>query len=113
MRIKNVTDPVYAPNSKGGPQADPERYPEQAVWSANGEFIRAAYTKRMDDDDWGQPGALVREVMNDAQRDRLVSNVVGHLKNGVTEPVLERALEYWRNIDKETGDRIAEGVKGS
>ena len=25
MRIKNVTDPVYAPNSYGGPQADPAR----------------------------------------------------------------------------------------
>ncbi|HSO19405.1 MAG TPA: catalase-related domain-containing protein [Desulfosarcina sp.] len=49
--------------------------------------------------------------MDDAQRDRLVSNVVGHLKNGVTGPVLERALEYWRNIDKATGDRIAKGVK--
>jgi catalase len=49
--------------------------------------------------------------MDDAQRDRLVSNVVGHLKNGVTEPVLDRALEYWRSIDKEIGDRIAKGVK--
>ena len=46
------------------------------------------------------------------QRDRLVSNVVGHLKNGVSEPVLQRAFEYWRNIDKEIGDRIAKGVKG-
>jgi catalase len=51
--------------------------------------------------------------MDDAARDRLVSNVVGHLKDGVTEPVLERAFEYWRNIDKTIGDRIAEGVKGS
>ena len=50
--------------------------------------------------------------MNDDERDRLVSNVVGSLKGGVTEPVLERALEYWRNIDKEVGDRIAKGVKG-
>ena len=50
--------------------------------------------------------------MDDAQRDRLVSNVVGHLKQGVTEPVLERAFEYWRHIDKEVGDRIAKGVKG-
>jgi catalase len=113
MRIMNVSDPVYAPNSKGGPKADTERYPEQAIWSASGEFIRAAYTLRKDDDDWGQPGTLVREVMDDAQRNRLVSNVVGHLKNGVTEPVLERALEYWRNIDKEVGERIAKGVKGS
>jgi catalase len=50
--------------------------------------------------------------MDDAPRHRLVSNVVGHLKKGVTEPGLQRAFEYWRNIDKEIGDRIAKGVKG-
>ncbi|MCF8036777.1 MAG: catalase, partial [Desulfobacteraceae bacterium] len=110
MRFENVSDPVYAPNSKGGPQADAKRYPEDAVWSASGDFIRAAYTLRKDDDDFSQPGKLVREVMDDAARDRLVSNVVGHLKNGVSEPVLKRALEYWRNIDQEIGDRIAKGV---
>jgi len=112
MRIENVSDPVYAPNSKGGPQADGKRYPQVAVWNASGEFIRAAYTLREDDDDWGQAGTSVRKVMDDAQRDRLVSNVVGHLKKGVSEPVLQRAFEYWRNIDKEIGDRIAKGVKG-
>jgi catalase len=37
---------------------------------------------------------------------------VGHLSKGVSEPVLERALGYWRNIDKGVGDRIADGVKG-
>ena len=111
MRIMNVSDPVYAPNSKGGPEADPERYPEDTVWSASGEFIRSAYTKRRDDDDFVQPGNLVRNVMDDAQRDRLVTNVVGHLKNGVTEPVLQRAFEYWRNIDKDIGDRIEKGVR--
>jgi len=110
MRIDNVSDPVYAPNSKGGFKADPERYPEDAVWRADGEFVRAAYTKRKDDDDFGQAGTLVRQVMDDAQRDRLVATVVGHLKNGVSEPVLERAIEYWRNIDKEVGDRIAKRV---
>jgi catalase len=56
---------------------------------------------------------LVRKVMNDAQRNRLVSNVVGHIKNGVSEPVLGRTPQYWRNIDKEIRDRIAKGVKGS
>jgi catalase len=50
--------------------------------------------------------------MDDEQRDRLVSNVVGHLSDGVSAPVLERAFEYWRNIDKETGDLIAKGVNG-
>jgi catalase len=72
--------------------------------------VRSAYTLRADDD-WGQAGTLVREVMNDAERDRLVSNVVGHLLDGVSEPVLERAFDYWRNIDRDLGDRIEKGVR--
>jgi catalase len=28
----------------------------------------------------------------------------------VSEPVLARAFEYWRNIDQAVGDRIAEGI---
>jgi catalase len=112
MRIHNVSDPVYAPNSKGGPKADGERYPEVATWAADGAFIRAAYTLHKDDDDFGQAGTLVRTVMDDAARTRLVANVVGHLAAGVSEPVLQRAFTYWRNIDKEIGDRIASGVTG-
>ncbi|MAP35053.1 MAG: catalase [Halomonas sp.] len=111
MRIRHSTDPVYTPNSKGGPKAEGQRYPEDAVWSTDGQFVRAAYTLRKDDDDWSQAHALVREVMDDAQRDRLVSNVVGHLSGGVTEPVLERAFEYWRNIDQEVGERIEQGIR--
>jgi catalase len=111
MRIRHSTDPVYTPNSKGGPKADGQRYPEDAVWSTDGQFVRAAYTLRKDDDDWSQAHALVREVMDDDQRDRLVSNVVGHLSDGVTEPVLERAFEYWRNIDQEVGERIEQGIR--
>jgi catalase len=52
----------------------------------------------------------VREVLDDAARERLVDNVVGHLLNGVTEPVLQRAFEYWRNVDKGIGERIEAGV---
>jgi len=110
MRIDNVTDPVYAPNSKGGPQADGAKYPEVATWNADGDFIRAAYTLHAEDDDWGQAGTLVREVMNDEERDRLVANIVGHLKGGVEEPVLSRALQYWKNVDKDLGERVAQGV---
>jgi len=51
--------------------------------------------------------------MDEGQRDRLVSNVVGHLSQGVSPPVLERALAYWRSIDKTIGDRIADGVTAS
>nr|WP_300310692.1 catalase [Halomonas sp.] len=111
MRIHNASDPVYAPNSKGGPKADPERYPEDAVWSSDGEFVRAAYTLRPNDDDFSQANVLVNKVMDAAARDRLVSNVVGHLCGGVTEPVLERAFAYWKNVDQTLGERIEQGVK--
>jgi catalase len=111
MRYENVSDPVYAPNSYGGPKADPATYPEAAVWAADGEMVRSAYTLHAEDDDWGQAGTLVREVLNDDERTRLVNNVAGHLEGGVSEPVLARALEYWRNIDKDLGDRIADAVR--
>jgi catalase len=111
MRIDPVTDPVYAPNSYGGPAADPQRYSETAVWAADGEMVRTAYTLRADDDDWGQAGTMVREVLDDAARERLVDNIVGHLLNGVSPGVLERAFEYWRNVDKDLGEQVESGVR--
>ena len=52
-----------------------------------------------------------REMIPDRQPHAKGSGAFGHLKNGVSEPVLERVFEYWRNIDKDIGDRIARGVK--
>jgi catalase len=49
--------------------------------------------------------------MNDAERERVLGNVVGHLLNGVSEPVLQRAFGYWRNVDRDLGDRIEKGVR--
>ena len=110
MRIVNRTDPVYFPNSKGGPQAYPEQY-QPASWYADGELVHAAYVQHAEDDDWSQPGTLVREVLDDAARDRLVSNIVGQLLNGVTEPVLQRAFWYLGNVDKDLGERVEKGVR--
>jgi catalase len=101
---------VYAPNSKGGPKADTERY-RPDYWQSDGDMVRSAYTPHAQDDDWGQAGTMVREVLDDAARDRLVGNVVGHLLNGVSQPVLERAFQYWRNVDKSLGDKIEAGVR--
>ncbi|WP_330181596.1 catalase [Nocardia sp. NBC_01503] len=111
MRHHNPGDPVYVPNSKGGPHADPAVSGAPVGWHTDGEMVRLAYTLRKDDDDWGQAGTMVREVLDDAARGRLVDNIVGHLLNGVTAPVLARAFEYWRNVDKDLGDRIEAGVQ--
>jgi catalase len=110
MRVVNVSDPVYAPNSKGGPVADPALTAEP-LWHADGDMVRAAYTLRRDDDDWGQAGTMVRQVLDDDARDRLVSNISGHLLNGVTQPVLERAFQYWKNVDQALGDRVEKAVR--
>jgi catalase len=110
MRVTNASDPVYWPNSKGGPQADPALTAEP-LWHLDGDMVRSAYTLRRDDDDWGQAGTLVRRVMDDAARDRLVGNIVGHLLNGVTEPVLQRAFQYWANVDRNLGERVEKGVR--
>ena len=105
MRVTNSVDPVYAPNSYGGPAAQPEVGGE-ATWYADGDMVREAYTLREDDDDVSQPRALINDVMDDAQRDRFVSNVAGHLADGVSEKVLVRAFDYWKAIDQKIGERI-------
>ena len=111
MRVENVSDPVYAPNSYGGPAADVARYGEPAGWEADGEITRAAYVDHAEDDDWTQAGTLVREVLDDDARGRLVDNVVGHLLNGVSEPILARAFQYWSNVDADLGKKVEQGVR--
>lgn len=102
--------PVYAPNSYERGWSDTEGNPEE-TWETDGEMVRSAYRLHAEDDDFGQPGTLVREVFDDAQRDRLVDQVAGSLLGGVRSPVLERAFEYWRNVDAEIGKRIEDKVR--
>ena len=107
MRVDNVTDPVYYPNSVGdAPAPDTDSFAEQAVWAADGEMVRAAYTPHADDDDYIQPNTLVNDVMDAAARQRLVDNVAGHAAAINREDLLQRVFAYWRNIDGEIGDRI-------
>ncbi len=111
LAFNSADTPVYAPNSYGGPAADTARYDDGAGWDAGGPMVHAAYDLHAEDDDWGQAGTLVREVMDDAARERLVQNVSGHLLNGVTEPVLARAFAYWSHVDAEIGRRIEAAVR--
>ena len=102
--------PVYAPNSYGGPKADPDFM--DTVWGVDGaEMIRAAATLHSEDDDFGQPGTLVREVMNDAEREHLASNIIGHATNAVTPEIQRRVVEYWTNVDADLGARVAAGIQ--
>jgi len=101
--------PTHAPNSGGRPWAD-DTGPVPDGWESDGEMVRSAYELHAEDDDFGQPGTLVREVFNDDERTHLVNQVAGSLLGGVRSPVLEKALEYWKNIDADIGKRIEEQV---
>ncbi|EOM77688.1 catalase [Rhodococcus rhodnii] len=103
--------PVYAPNSFGGPHADPNRAGDEGLWNFDGEAVRAGYIEHAEDGDFTQAGTLVREVLDDAARERLVGNIVGHVLGGVSEPVLSRVFEYWKNVDADLGKRVEEGVR--
>src|SRR5262249_53300854 len=111
-RTVNASDPVYAPNSYGGPAADPPATDHARPSAGEGGMVRAGYVDHAEDDDWGQPGTLVREVLDDAARERLVANVAGHLSDGVSEKVRARAFEYWKNVDQDVGERIERSVAG-
>jgi catalase len=107
MRVDNVTDPVYYPNSfDRGPAAYTSTDAEQAVWAADGEMVRAAYTLHSEDDDFGQAKTLLTEVMDDVARNRLIDTVSNILSGLRRDEVLQRAFEYWRNIDMAVGNLI-------
>ena len=101
--------PVYAPNSFGRPWSD-ETGPVENTWEQDGALVRSAYTLHAEDDDFGQPGTLVREVFTQEERDEFVETVAGALAT-VQEPVLSNAIQYWKNIDATIGQRIEDKVR--
>ena len=103
--------PVYAPNSHGGPKADPDGAAD-ITWSvASDEVGRYANAKHAEDDDFGQAGTLVREVMDDTDRDHLAQNIIGHASDpDVTGPMKERVVAYWASVDSDLGAAVAAGL---
>jgi catalase len=105
--------PVYAPNSHGGPQADTALGADLTWQIPGGELGRYAYDKHAEDDDFGQAGTLVREVMDDVDRDELVANVVGHASAGVSGDMQQRVVAYWSSVDPDIGAKVAAGLGGT
>jgi catalase len=89
--------------------ADPSK--ELPTWAVEaGELGRYAYEKHADDDDFVQPRALYRDVMDATDRAHLVSNIVAHASAGVSAPIQERVIAYWTHVDAEIGAGVAAGL---
>jgi len=112
MRYQHSGDqPTYAPNSYGGPKADPEHARDTTWETEGGEIGRYAYVKRTDDDDFGQATNMWNNVLDDDAKSRLVSNIVGHASWEDVQPDMKtRVAEYGSKVAPELGERVAEGL---
>jgi catalase len=112
MRYEHAGDqPVYAPNSYGGPQAAPDRYSEPGWLVEAGEIMRTAYRPHAEDTDFVQVGDFYRKALSDTDRAHLVSNIAGHLGDPDVRPqTQERALGLWAQVDPDLGARLRQAI---
>src|SRR5258708_36802598 len=89
----NGNQPVYAPNSYGGPRADPQRYRDPSWFVEAAEIMRTAYMAHKDDNEFIQPGTLYRQGMSPTDRDHLVGNIVWHLSQGEERFIQDRSVK--------------------
>ncbi len=104
-------DRVYAPNSFGDSWSDQEG-PVDNSWESDGELVRQAYTLHAEDDDFGQPGTLYREVFDDAARARFLETLTGQGKAINVDVVRENFFQYWTNVDANLGAQLRAAVAG-
>ena len=80
---------------------------ELGLWDDNygGDLTRGAYVRHPEDDDFSQAGDLVRNVMDDAARDRLATNIVDAMA-GVSDQVAQQAFNYWTHVDEWLGAEV-------
>ncbi len=113
MAYRHAGDqPVYAPNSKGGPVATGPEMGADLGWNVEAaELGRYANRKHAEDDDFVQARTLYKEVMGDDNRQALVDGIVGHASwADVTAEMKERVVAYWASIEPDLGARVAAGL---
>jgi len=92
--------PNYFPNSFSGPQ--PDTTTAWHKWSASGDVARF---ETKDDDNFSQVGTFYNKVLDAEARDRLTSNIAGHLVNAATF-IQKRAIANFSKADPEYGRSI-------
>lgn len=105
--LHNSNQPVYAPNSYGGPSAD-SACDADPGWFASGEIMRSAYVAHAEDNDFVQPRNLYQRVLSETDRAHLIDNIVGHMSKGVEPAIQQRALQLWYQVDPHLGGQIAQ-----
>ena len=111
MRIRNATDPVYTPNSMGGPEVDPKRAAE-VHWASDGDMVRSAYTLRQDDSDWGQAGTWCVRCSTTKRGTAWPTTSLAMFPRACANPCC-RGCSSTGNVDPDLGKKIEEGVRAN
>ncbi|XP_049804743.1 catalase [Schistocerca nitens] len=97
--------PNYFPNSFGGPIEVPS--------VGLSKFTTVGDVQRYntdDDDNVSQPAVFWKKTLNEQERQRLVDNIVDHLRHAVGF-IQERAVKNFAKVDAEFGKRLLEGLR--
>ena len=111
----NFTDnqggaPNYFPNSFGGPAECERARKAEAPFRVTGDVCR--YSNGDAEDNFGQCRDFWLNVLDDASRKRLVSNIAGHLKNA-SPFIQERAIKNFTQVHVDFGRQLTETLKVS
>ena len=87
----------------------PTRSAGEDGWEADGEMVRRPTPCARTTTTSARP-ARWSARSGTTDRADFVKTVAGHLLGGVKPTILERAFEYWKNVDADTGKQIEELV---
>jgi len=96
--------PNYFPNSFGGPQPDPS-----TAWHKTQISGHVGRYETGDEDNFSQVGIFYNKVLDAAARDRLTSNIAGHLA-GASPFLQKRAIANFAKADPAYGKAIEDKV---
>ncbi|XP_015931113.1 catalase [Parasteatoda tepidariorum] len=94
--------PNYYPNSFSGPEHNSKYKTTPHKVSGDVDRYNSA-----DDDNFTQAGIFYREVLNEAEKNRLADNIAGHLVDA-KDFIQERAVKNFSQADPDYGKRIKE-----
>ncbi|XP_025835525.1 catalase-like [Agrilus planipennis] len=96
--------PNYHPNSFGGPTNDARAKSLAPPFDLSGDVQRF---DTGDEDNFSQAGTLYRNVLDEAAKERLASNLAGSIKDAV-EFIQQRAVKNFTQVDADLGKRLTE-----
>jgi catalase len=101
--------PNYFPNSFSGPQECPRAERLAPKYNVSGDVYR--YDSATTEDNVGQATVFYSDILNAEEKTRLVSNIVGHLKDAAGF-IQDRAVKNFTQVHPDLGSRIAKGLSG-